>query len=150
MLSKKFFRDGETPDPVASTTSGMVDNKPSSGSQVVVELSGEEISNPIAETKDGKGYSSIASKSFKKNGFASLVKASSESTISFSKSVPIGCPSPEISRFSPSPHKPHVHCFVGDWLFRWRLLVSLIVQMNWVSGTEGVEEKLALEKIGKK
>lgn len=104
----------------------MVDNRASNASQVVVEIPGEETSNRIAETKDGKGSSSIASESFKQNRVASPVKASSESTTGFSKSVPIGCPSPEISRFSPSPHKPPKVPTTNENLIRKRSLTRSV------------------------
>ncbi|GLT71940.1 hypothetical protein SLA2020_439220 [Shorea laevis] len=75
----------------------MVENKAPNDGQVVVE---------IPETKDAKGSSPKASESCKQSRVDSAQNRSAESTTGFSKSVPISCPSPEISGFSPSPNKP--------------------------------------------
>ncbi|XP_059453227.1 mechanosensitive ion channel protein 10-like [Corylus avellana] len=75
----------------------MVENKAPNDGQVVLE---------IPEIKDAKGSSPKASESWKQSRVESPLKPSTESTTDFSKSVPVSCPSPEISRFSPSPNKP--------------------------------------------
>jgi hypothetical protein len=62
--------------------------------QVVVETKGESTSKPITESNPK------ASESCKQS------KAASESTTGYSKSVPFGCPSPEISRLCPSTNMP--------------------------------------------
>jgi hypothetical protein len=96
---------------------GMVENKAPNDDQVVVE---------IPETKDAKGSSPKASESCKQSWLDSPRKPSAESTTGFSKSVPISCPSPEISRFSPSPNKPPKVPTVYENLTRRRSLARSV------------------------